>query len=245
MTSSPSARARPLPWWLAGPASFLIVAHLTAILALALAVPSGPWPSNFGIADAQSPPFAQAVANFTTPSYLQPLKLTHTYHFVASRPAVTGVFFEVRLKDQKGAVVKTLRFPDKDANFWVRHRQQLLASNLILDIPVEPRTSEVIPAPNQRARTVDIWDGVAEWNLVIRSVPEHLLPRDRQVMRPSPWSTLLARSYVRHLCRQHGAASGELIRHTREPLAPGLLALDELPPAAFAELVSNFGEVSK
>jgi hypothetical protein len=224
--------------------SVLIVGHLTAVLMLVLAVPSGPW-GNFGNGPAQAPAFAQAAANYLTPYYLRYLKMTHTYHFQASRPAVPGVSFEVRLKDDQGQEIRTVRFPDPQANFWVRHRQDLLARGLADDLPVEPVNSEAIPAPNRPVQTVDIWDGVGEWRLAIRSVPEHLIPRDRPVMKPSPWSLLLARAYVRHLCREHGAASGELIRRTREALPPVLLNGDEMPPAAFAELVSNFGEIKR
>jgi hypothetical protein len=194
---------------------------------------------------APPPAFARVLASFTTDRYLAPLKMTHNYHFVTNRPAVPGVFFEVQLRDEKGYPLKTVTFPQPEAPFIVRHRQLLLARGLADDQPVEPRTSEVIPAPNQKVQTVAIWDGVGEWSLVIRSVPEHLVPRDRPVMQPSSWSLVLARSYVRHLCRQHGATSGELIRHTREPLSPQLASSEDPPASAFAELVSNFGEMKR
>jgi len=194
---------------------------------------------------APPPAFALAIAKTTTQDYLRPLKMTHTYHFATNRPGVPGVFFEVNLKDDKGEVIKTVRIPDESANFWVRHRQMQLAQRLADDQPVEERRGEEIPAPNQAVKTMDIWDGVGEMKLAIRTVPVHLVPRDRPVMRPSAWSVMLARSYVRHLCRKHGAASGELIRHTREALPPNLLTMDELPAGTFAELTSNFGEMKR
>jgi hypothetical protein len=80
--------------------------------------------------------------------------------------------------------------------------------------------------------------------LRLKSVPQHLAPRDRSVFRPSEWSLLLARSYARHLCRAHGAASAEIVRHTREAIPPAVLFFDDAPPEAFEELVSTFGEVS-
>jgi hypothetical protein len=245
MSLVPIRLARPLPRWLLALGSVLIIGHLAALFLLALSPASGPWTTSFGTGMAQPPAFARQLGSFTTDRYLGPLKMTHNYHFITNRPAVPGVFFEVRLRDEKGYPLQTVSFPQKDAPFAVRHRQILLARGLADDQPVEPRGSEVIPAPNQRVQTVDIWDGAGEWSLVIRSVPEHLVPRDRPVMQPSPWSRVLARSYVRYLCRQHGAASGELIRHTREPLSP-LLANGEEPPAsAFAELASNFGETKR
>jgi len=30
---------------------------------------------------------------------------------------------EVKLKNENGQVIKTVMFPDPQANFWVRHRQ--------------------------------------------------------------------------------------------------------------------------
>ena len=82
--------------------------------------------------------------------------------------------------------------------------------------------------------------------LVIRQVPEHLVPRDRPVFRPGDWSLLLARSYARHLCRAHGAASCEIVRHSQEPIPPMVLFVgDNIQAGAFDELISNFGEMKK
>jgi hypothetical protein len=246
MSDSPPVRpARPLPGWLVALGSVVIVGHLAAVVILVLAAPSGPWPSPMGPNMAQPPAFAQLINGYSTMGYLRPLKMTHTYHFASNRPAVPGVFFEVNLKDDKGEVVKTVKFPEEGANFWVRHRQLQLAQRLADDQPVEAPQGDKIPAPNQKVPTVDIWEGVGEMKLAIRSTPEHLVPRDRPVMRPSAWSVMLAHAYVRHLCRKYGAASGELIRHTREALPPNLLTTDELPSAAFAELISNFGEMKR
>jgi hypothetical protein len=225
--------------------SLLIAAHLFAVVAQVLAIPSGPWATPFGVSPATEPQFARSLANLTSPSLLSPLKMTDGYHFAGNRPAAPGVYFEVRLKDELGMTVKTVRIPDPDANYWVRHRQGLLAQALADDQPVEPRGTESIPAPNQRAQTVSIWDMSENRTLRLRSMPEHLLPRDHPVFRPSEWSLVLARSYVRHLCREHGAESGELIRHTREAVPPAVMHLDEAPPGAFDDLVSSFGELPR
>ena len=75
-------------------------------------------------------------------------------------------------------------------------------------------------------------------------MPEHLIPRDRPVFRPSEQSLLLARSYARYLCRTHGAATAELIRHTGEPITPAVMFTSGQPPAAAVnELISSFGEL--
>jgi hypothetical protein len=215
------------------------------VVVLVLAAPSGPWPTSFGSSMAAEPQFAQGISNATTRNYLMPLKMTHNYHFPSNRPAPPGVFFEVRLKDETGELLKTIRVPDENASFWVRHRQSLLAQALADDQPVQPRAGEVVAAPGKQVQTVDIWDTAENNTLRLRSVPEHLIPRERPVYRPSEWSLVLARSYARYLCRVHGAASAELIRHTREPVLPAVMFLEDPPAGTFDELVSSFGELPR
>jgi hypothetical protein len=245
MTEAPSAPTRPLPRWLAFLAGSAVALHLCAILLLALSASSGPWPTADGPSPASGPPFAIAAGTAVTNRYLAPLKLTHNYHFQRNRPGQPQAFFEARLKDQSGQVTQTLRFPDPNANPWVRQRQSILAMQLADDQPVQPRGGEAIPAPNHAARSVDIWDLNSDQTLTLRSVPEHLVARDRVVYRPSVWSLILARSYGRYLCRSYGAASVELVRHTRESLGPAILMEPEPPAEAFHELVADFGEIKK
>lgn len=239
-----SDAVRALPRWLVWGASAAVGFHLFALAMLVLAAPSGPWPSSFNGGMANEPAFAHAVSEITTRYYLAPLKMTHNYHFASNRVGQPSARFEVRLKDASGNLLQTLHFPEAGASFWARHRQTLLAQALTEDLPVTPRGMETIAAPNQQTRTVDLWDIAGEHRLRLRTVPEHLVTRDRPVYRPSDWAQLLARSYVRHLCRAHGAASGELVRHTREAIGPGVLFGDDLPADAFDELMSSFGEVS-
>jgi hypothetical protein len=70
-------------------------------------------------------------------------------------------------------------------------------------------------------------------------------PDGPMVYRASPWSELLARSYLRHLCRKHGAVSGELARRHREPIRPDVLYMPMVPPEVFAERVSHFGDLKR
>jgi hypothetical protein len=231
-----------LPRWLILLASAAVFAHLLAVSVAALAAPSGPWPAPNGTGMASGPAFAQAVSAVTTRRYLAPLRMAHNYHFAGNRPDTPAVYLEFRLKDETGRNLKTVRLPEENSNFWVRHRQTLLAQALADDRPVQPRAGEVVAAPHQQVRTIDIWEPDGERSLVIRAVPEHLVPRDRPVFRPSEWSLVLARSYARYLGRTHGAASAELIRHTREPIPPAALSAEEPPPGAFDDLLSYFGE---
>jgi hypothetical protein len=168
--------------------------------------------------------------------------MTNNYHFLSNRPALPGVSFEIRLKDKSGNQLATVEFPEDDSNFWVRHRQSLLARGLADDQPVEPQQGEMIPAPNRSVATVQIWETAENGGLEFRRVPEHLVPRDRPVFRPSERSLLLARSYARYLCRINGAAKVELIRRTGEPITPAVMFVSGQPPA-LNELVSNFGEL--
>jgi hypothetical protein len=61
---------------------------------------------------------------------------------------------------------------------------------------------------------------------------------------PPTLSMLLAQSYARHLCRAHGAVQAELSRHHRGPIPPVIIPRITFPPEAFAESVSNFGQIT-
>jgi hypothetical protein len=248
--AAPTPPAVVLPRWLILAGSAVILLHLAAIVANTLATTSGPWPSPEGGNMSPPPQFAFSVTEISAggtkliPAYLQAIKMTHTYHLATSRPAQPGAFFEVRLRDAEGNDLGTRKFPDPEANFWVRHRQSLLAQGLADDMPVVPPQTEAVAAPNKEAPHVLIWDGTPS-GLRLRSVPEHLLPRDRPVFRPSDWSMLLARSYGRRLIRTTGANTVEIVRHSRDPYPPMVLFIDNAPAGAFEELVSTYAEVSK
>src|SRR5207249_9580161 len=89
---------------------------------------------------------------------LSPLKMTYNYHSPTHRPETMALYLEVRFKDEAGQLIKTVRIPDENANYWVRHRELLLAHALGEDEIVEPGSGEIIPAPNQKVRTVEIWE---------------------------------------------------------------------------------------
>jgi hypothetical protein len=220
--------------------SVFAVGHLLAIGMLALAAPSGPWPTNFGTSDSPGPQFAAAVtSNITYPHYLQHLRMTHNYHFNSNRPAQFAAYFEVQLKNDQGDVVKTLKFPDDKANFWVRHRESILAQGLAEDQPVQLGT-EVIAAPGKAAPTIEIWEDDKGGVLRLTHKPQHMIARDRPVVKPSEWSKVLAQSYMRYLCKEHGAHSAELVRHSRELIMPMDMFVPR--PDVFKELKSHFGE---
>jgi hypothetical protein len=234
--------ARPLPTALVWAGSLAIGAHFFAVLMLVLAARSGPWPTHFGESMAEGPLFAAKVSSVALPAYLNPLRMPHDYHFQSNRLNLPEVFFEARLKDDQGHVT-TLRFPAETDNPWMRHRHTLLAQALGDDMPVQVPRGEFIAAPGQQPPEVTIWDGMpGQGPLTLRKTPLHLAPKDRPVFQPSAWSLLLARSYARHLCRAHGAASVELIRHSKDPVVPALMFLPEPPPGTFDELVCSFGE---
>ncbi len=243
MPHAPIDTTRKIPTWLLVVGSVAIFGHLLAIVVMVLAAPSGPWASPFGMSMALAPQFAQSAYNVATPAYLRWIKMTHNYHFPSNRPGAPGVYFEVRLKDESGKVLETLKFPDTQANAFVRHREVLLARQLADDSPMPPRQGELVPSPGAKARKIAIWQMAGPGKLQLNAVPEHAVPRDQPVFRPSDWSMLLARSYVRYLCRSHGAAKAELIRHSKDPVPPIVLYLGDVPPGASEELVSNYGEL--
>ncbi len=246
MSDTPSRPAGVLPRWLVIVGSLVIIVHLVAVGTAVLAAQSGPWfVPQFGPSPALPPKFAEVIHNVTGPNYLEHVKLAHTYHFASNRPDPPEVKLEARLKFADGRT-QTVHFPDKDANLWVRHRQSLLLQRLADDMPIPPQPTENIPAPGQKVNEVQYWEQAKPGDLRLTKKPEHLIPRNREVARPSDLALLLAHSYGRYLCRAYGAESVELIRHTRNPLPPAVLYMKEAPAQEFnPELSANFGEISK
>jgi hypothetical protein len=223
--------------------SLAILFHLGAVIVHALAAPSGPWPGPDGMNMAGAPSFTQTLDEALVGGYLKPLKLTHNYHFWGNRPSAPGVYLEVKLKDTKGEILTTLRFPDTQTNPWVRYLQGLFAQGLVPDQPIAPPQGETIPAPGQQVRMVDIWDMAGEQSLRLSQVPEHLIPRNRPVYGPTEWSRVLVRSYARYLCQKHGAASAEVVRHSRESIPPTVFLTGDAPPMAFTDLTASYGDI--
>jgi hypothetical protein len=256
MSLPPSESRIALPRWLIVAGSVAIVVHLFALGALVLAAPSGPWwvPPPVGVSDALPPTFAAAANEVTEPNYLSHVRLTHNYHFRSNRMTWPGVELEARLKFKDGQV-KTLKFPDKDANPWVRHRQLLLIRGLTDDRPVmlDPTRGVAVVRGDAKKRIIQYWEAPQtppEGNyqsIFLKTEAEDLIPRrPGEVMRPSEWALLLAHSFARYLCREYGAESAELIRYTQEAIHPVVLFGDrEPPPDAFPILKANFGEFSK
>jgi hypothetical protein len=258
MSHPPSASA--LPRWLVVAGSALILYHLAAVIVPILDVPSGPWVTGEGPRPVAPPEFAHVASGLSTVQ-ADYLRVAHSYHFDSNRPGdLPGVEFEVRLRDRDGTLMETVRFPDPGANPWLRHRQELLARGLAPDLPVQPPQSEVIPPAGEKVPMLDIWALHGEdfsgkpaaappdskLPLELRSVPQHRIPRPpmgRSVMRPPEWALVLARSYSRYLCRTHGAASAEIIRHTREPVSYAVLMGS--PAQEPEEIVASYGEMSE
>jgi hypothetical protein len=242
--TQPSPATGP-PRWLVVVGSLAIGYHLLAVTLGALAAPSGPWPTPDGGGLSTPPQFAWSTNQVLSAEYLKEIKLAYHYHFGSNRPGAPDAFLEVRLKDSAGAELKTVRLPDSQANPWARFRQSVLARRLADDEPVPPPQSEVIAAPHRQVPSVQIWEPAEKGKLALVKKPVHLVPRDRPVFRPSDWSLLLARSYARHLCQVHGAATAEIVRHTHDPVPPAVLGEEGVPEDAFSELISNFGELPR
>ncbi len=242
MSPSSSRLAKPLPRAVVVIGSVLIGVHFLAIGAYVLAAPNGPWPTRFGDSTAEGPFFAVQLNDLFYPRYLQPLRLTHNYHFMGDHPLVSAVYFEAKVKDADGVVRKTVKFPQETSNLWLQHRYRLLALGLGNDQTVQPPRGEVIPAPGQHMQKIKIWDNTdpALWKL--KDVPEHLIPKDHPVARPSEWSLVLAQSYRRFLLKKYNAAAVELVRHSKDQVMPGYMFMPEAPPGTFDELVCSFGE---
>lgn len=235
-----------LPRWLTIVVSVAIVFHLSTLVIKVLAAPSGPWFTPEGPSLAAPPQLGFALNEHVGRHYLRTMKMTHNYHFMSNRGSMPRAYLTVRLYDEDGTTRETLRFPDPDAGRLVRGWQDLVTRWLVDDQPIQAAQGEYIPAPNQGVPLVPIWEAAGpDRQLLLRSVPEHLIPRDRPVMKPSDWSMILVRSYARYLCRTTGAAQVEIVRHSREPIPPMALFARDLRSDTFEELQCNYGRLSK
>jgi hypothetical protein len=236
-----------VPRWIVLVGSLAIAFHLFSVAIAALAGESGPWPNMEGAGGLPSPPpqFANYVNEWTMQHYMKHIMMTHNDHFTSNRPGLPAVYIEVKLKDEAGQEIKTLKFPQDDVNYWVHHRQMQLANALGNDIPVENQQGEVIPAPNRPPPSITYWDMAENQKLKLVTKPLHEIPRDRTVWRPSQWSMLLARSYGRYMCRTNNATSVEITRHFKQPMPPAVLFMGNVRAEAFDDVLSTFGEFSR
>jgi hypothetical protein len=177
---------------------------------------------------------------------LKLVRLSTNYHVLANHlPSTPGVFLEFRLKDEQGKELATVKVPDDAANPWVRHRQSLLTQQLFWeDRVVVPQQSELIAAPGGEVPKRQYWQR-EKGQLELVTVDVNKVPLTPQVSGPSNWSFMLARAYARHLCRVHGAAKADVLRHHQNAILPFVLHAETISARDFEEVVSNFGEFSR
>jgi hypothetical protein len=223
--------------------SLAILIHFIAVIGHTLAVPSGPWPGPEPRYMAGPPLFAQLLDEHFAQGYLRAVQLSDSYHFTSNQPGAPGVYLEIRLRDSADEILTSLQFPDKDVNSWMRHRQGCFVSGLVPDRPIMPPAGEEVPAPGQEPRRVEIWELAGEQGLQLQEKEDHLIPRNRDVWGPTPWSMVVVRSYARYLCRAHGATSAEIVRHSRDVIPPAAFLNGRPPPAAFSDLVASYGKL--
>src|SRR5262249_29173918 len=100
--------------------------------------------------------------------------------FVTDATAADGVELEIILRDDSGAEIKRLKFPEPDANPWVRHRQRLLAQQLMGDMPVPQRGAEKVALKGTAVAQADYWLPAA----AIRQLIEETKDKDGNVVPP-------------------------------------------------------------
>ena len=217
---------RELPTWQLAIFSVVIGGHLLAVLAMILAVPSGPWPTADGNSLSTPPQFAYSLNNLIPRSYLQSLGMAHHDHHVSDDPARRGVFLELRLEDAEGRPLTTLTLPNPESNWWIRHRQSLLVRALADDIPIAPPEGEMISAPGQSASTTPIWEVSSNGGLELRD--ESLARQKSLCCWRGRWPDISAalrelprsKSFVTHKKRSHRQSCSFLIRQlTSQPVS--------------------------
>jgi hypothetical protein len=190
----------------------------------------------------------------TVPYYLHPLRLSNNYHFATNRPRNSSAYFEIILKDVAGDE-KTLKYPDDKANFWVRHRQEMLFQGFEEPQMMEPLSAIQIEGEGQQAEMIEYWFHDPMNNrLDLKRELKRVAPRNVPLPTPSDWTKLRVQAYMRYLCQKHNAVSAKLVRHSKEvdPIAlmPSLVltARPNQEPAwdrIIVKLETRFGEYSR
>jgi hypothetical protein len=159
--------------------------------------------------------------------------------------------FDVTLRDAEGNTIRTLKFPDDKAGYWVRHRQSLLAQGLGND-QIIPPGSDPVPAKDKELPKVEYWDRIDKENwqlkkddiLKIRADRAKSADPNAPVERPSETAKALVEAYARFLCRTHNAASAEVIRHHQRAIRPETLIIN-VQPGDFLVTKSSFGVIHR
>jgi hypothetical protein len=234
------------PRWVLVCGSAAIVFHLFAALIAALDAPSGPWATPMGSSPALAPTFAFQTAEYVTLPYSRLVKMTSSFHFSSNKQEAQEVLFEALLKDANGKVLQTLRFPDPNANRWVRYRQSLLAQQLGNDEPVPPQQGVIVAPAGQPLPKQRWWQQDGEKRLKMIEDTPNAIPRNQPVMQPAPLSYIAAQSYARYLCKAQGADKVEIVRQWFDPVLPNIL-FEPAPPTdeRLSRFYATYGDLPK
>lgn len=180
----PDERLSLKPWHMAL-GSVVILLHLAAVAVCGFMMVSGPWPTPMGDSPALPPQFAQTAYRAAGLVYAQGLRIGANSRYISNRPGKQpAIQFEVLLKDGKGALIKRLKFPDPEANFWVRHRQEMLAQALGEDQLMPALEGEILAAPGQKLERRTVWRGLAP--MVMQGSRWHIRDKEKKLLFPEP-----------------------------------------------------------
>lgn len=233
------------PIWLKLIVAPLIAFHLATLVGLVLSSQSGPWVFPFGEDKAHEPFFAAKLYEATY-GYLDLLRLQDDYHFPTHRANKgTAQRLEVRLKDGSGKEIRTIRLPDPNASPWTRHRQQLLVDIIADYQAISPPEGESIPPPGAKVPMVQYWKSAGPRSMQLKSIEQHLLPRDEELHAPTPYARTAVQSLAQALVKQTGAKTAEIVWHSK-PYVGAVALMKDRPKSnadEFQEYSANFGDL--
>lgn len=235
------------PTWVMLLGSVLIMFHLSCALITALGASSGPWPVQGETYEGIPPRFTRTPKDLIADNYQRLLKATYHFHFGSIKQEVQEISFDAILRDDKGAVVGKRVFPDPEASSAIRYRQQMLAQKLSDDIPLPPQTGIVIAPAGQTLPTLQWWSPDGERRSVLKQDNPNAVPRNQNLMQPSTWQYLVAKSYERYLKRQTSQPKIEIIRTWYNPVMPVFMIDERMSPSPemLFRYQSSYGELSK
>jgi hypothetical protein len=196
-------------------ASALIVFHLAAIAGLVLAVKTGPWVIPDGAGEAHPPAFALRLAEMTE-GYRDAIQLVENYRFPTNTRPEAAHRVQILLKGEDGKDLPKITIPDAGVLLPSWHRQLLVADVVAQYQALEPPEGEKIPPPGQAVPTAAYWKRSEDGTYAnLTRVPEHLLPRNEELVAPTDYALTVVRSLMRYAKKKYGASRAEVVLVSR------------------------------
>ena len=234
------------PTWLMVFGSLVIAIHLFLAFIITLSVPSGPWPVQDNVFNADPPRFTMFPSEYVAGPYQKVFKCISPFRFVSLRQEQQQVSMEALIKNKEGTVIRKMTIPDPDAPSSIRYRQKLLAHQLGSDEQMPPQQGVIIAAPGETLPMLRWWQPDGDGRFILKQDNANAVPRGQMFMQPTFSQMVIAKSYYRFLAKHNPGERVELVRCWNNPILPMILFENETPSSdILRRQTSSYGELNQ